>query len=515
MLAGNHWLAASFSSQSKRTIPSGMVHEEATIMQVLAPHNARSIETRLAKRSLKRRFASAFTLVELLVSMALTLIIVYAIAEFYARVGTSVRNGRALIELRGQLRNVSQKLQSDLNSMTVKGVPGVDEAAGLGYLEIHEGYRRDWDCDANGTADYQQAITDNWPSSSITDLLGDADDIISGTIQSSSAIYLGRVPASVSGNGVAQSRQAEFIWFVSFTDLDGDAEWDLNEPRELHRRQLVVMPELNSNPGVVGGPFTAPFAAADVRNTLASWYQNYDVSVRVESQSGGQFVLRANSLGDLSVRANRFAHQVTAGFPNRLDLVGAGGAADSLLGFMHPDFVIGRSIAVTPNTGASGEDLMMNNLLAFDVRLFDPTAPIYAHPTVGNEAVTPTDPDYPPATGTPIGRGAFVDLGHNRAASTFSGAPAAESGLGTETTYDTWTTLYERDGVDNRSLGHLDLGVNGIDDNNDGRVDEPAERDTLPPYGAPITGVQVRIRCQDITSRQVQQATVSADFIAD
>src|SRR6185295_6251929 len=55
----------------------------------------------------------AFTLVELLIAMALTLILVYAVAQFYAFVGESVRDGRAQIEMGGQLRAASQRLQDD------------------------------------------------------------------------------------------------------------------------------------------------------------------------------------------------------------------------------------------------------------------------------------------------------------------------------------------------------------------------------------------------------------------
>ena len=43
----------------------------------------------------RRGLSRAFTLIEMLIAMALTLILVYAIAEFYAYVGTTVKDGRA------------------------------------------------------------------------------------------------------------------------------------------------------------------------------------------------------------------------------------------------------------------------------------------------------------------------------------------------------------------------------------------------------------------------------------
>src|SRR3954451_24321067 len=41
----------------------------------------------------------AFTLIEMLIAMVLTLILVYAIAEFYAFIGDTVKDGRASIEM--------------------------------------------------------------------------------------------------------------------------------------------------------------------------------------------------------------------------------------------------------------------------------------------------------------------------------------------------------------------------------------------------------------------------------
>ncbi|HUE74435.1 MAG TPA: prepilin-type N-terminal cleavage/methylation domain-containing protein, partial [Pirellulaceae bacterium] len=47
----------------------------------------------------------AFTLLELLVAMALTLLLVYAMAEFYSYVGDTVRDGRAIVEMGSDIRN--------------------------------------------------------------------------------------------------------------------------------------------------------------------------------------------------------------------------------------------------------------------------------------------------------------------------------------------------------------------------------------------------------------------------
>src|SRR5438094_1233026 len=81
----------------------------------------------------------AFTLVEMLVAMALTLLLVYAIAQFYAIVGDAVKDGRSMIQLNQQLRAVVEKLKSDLDQITIPVVPWADDGGAAGYFEYKEG----------------------------------------------------------------------------------------------------------------------------------------------------------------------------------------------------------------------------------------------------------------------------------------------------------------------------------------------------------------------------------------
>ena len=64
-------------------------------------------------QAMRPRHARGFTLIELLIAMTLTLMLVYAVAQFYAYVGETVRDGRAQIEMGGQLRAATQRLQQD------------------------------------------------------------------------------------------------------------------------------------------------------------------------------------------------------------------------------------------------------------------------------------------------------------------------------------------------------------------------------------------------------------------
>ena len=59
----------------------------------------------------------------------------------------------------------------------------------------------------------------------------------------------------------------------------------------------------------------------------------------------------------------------------------------------------------------------------------------------------------------------------------------------------------------------VSIKANGIDDNNNGFVDEVAEQETSPPYPFPLRGLEIRIRCYEPASRQVRQVTVRHTFV--
>jgi hypothetical protein len=169
--------------------------------------------------------------------------------------------------------------------------------------------------------------------------------------------------------------------------------------------------------------------------------------------------------------------------------------------------------------GQAGEDIMQSNLLSFDVRAYDPTVAIKS---VSGLAVIPGDPGWTNASAVAIGMGAFVDLNYSSytgaASSTFSGPPQLKSQLGfapVMATYDTWSLYYERDGANQNGGVLTDEGTDGLDNDNINGVDDPGERETSPPYLAPLRGLQVRIRIYEPETRQVRQVSVTADFLPD
>jgi prepilin-type N-terminal cleavage/methylation domain-containing protein len=280
-----------------------------------------------------------FTLVEMLIAMVLTLIMVWAIAEFYARVGEAVKDNRAMIEQRGGLRSATQLLIADLTRHTVVPAPPVhDEVTpvpgttlllstiGAGYLVIFEGTCSDADpdgdmvidADSDGEPDLAELGANQAPlfieTTLVPNLLGENDDYIGLTIRSADEPFVApRVRSAVVGDtGILDvtatgapvtasdtSLLAEVAWWTSFTDdpllpsPPGPPPnlWNPGEPRTLHRRLLLVRPELNV---VHAGDtdYNGPYYFR-VDPTVFDYYtimQFGDVSIRPFTVSGSSYV---------------------------------------------------------------------------------------------------------------------------------------------------------------------------------------------------------------------------------
>jgi prepilin-type N-terminal cleavage/methylation domain-containing protein len=451
-------------------------------------------------RVLRKQARAAFTLVEMLIAMALTLILVYAIAEFYAYIGNAVRDGRATIEMGGQLRAATAQLNEDLQSLTLRPTPWIDRDTSSGYATFYEGPHSDTYPD--GTSDI---YSDTTPANNVpdiientngTNLVGDGDDVLAFTIRAKDVPFQAQVWDGMA-NVRVQSQFAEVVWYTTFADLNNNNTWEINEPRFLCRRQLLIVPGLNLR----------------MQGNLAQFRQTTEVSFHLNSSS--QPV--ANSLADLALRENRFGC-----------VAGATANSPHVLAWNPTNL---PTLNVYSFGGAKfGEDRVLANLLAFDVRVFDPLAPIYED--AGRvTALTPGDIGYrnllSSGSATAIGYGAFVDLNYNRTGmpgtSIFSGGPSAAFNIPAPTAmaptpynfvyWDTWPTYYEIHGPGTgRAYNGLDDAVGGVASNG---VDDPGERETQPPYFVPLRGIQVRIRMYEPQTRQMRQATVGADFIGD
>ena len=197
--------------------------------------------------------------------------------------------------------------------------------------------------------------------------------------------------------------------------------------------------------------------------------------------------------------------------------------------------------------------MILTNVLAFDVRVFDPSAPVRVN-AADDIALVPGDPGFA-AVPNVVANGAYVDLGWARDrgatdppvaniaphAPRFADLGDSRSGLRPTNrnagpcVYDTWSTHYESNGFnDDAETGDTvtDQGSDGLDNDSDGKVDEspfdadgdgtptnlgagddPGELETAPPYPAALRGIEVRLRCYEPSSLQVRQVTIRHSFV--
>jgi hypothetical protein len=250
---------------------------------------------------------AAFTLVELLVAMVLTLILVTAIAQFFAIIGDSVKDGRAMIEVSGRVRAAVNRLTEDLENITCRVAPWTDDGSDGGYFEYVEGRANDFDANGDLIADWTLMAASLNDGNTTT--FGDADDMLAFTVRSVDKPFTGRRVMPSNQTAIIHSEAAEVIWWTGFTDT-ADASgtvsgvWEAGEPRYVYRRQLLIQPSI----GQIGGDFPTLQGAYGV---LLTYFQNNDVSASVRAEQTGTGIayrIRANSLADLSRRENRFGH---------------------------------------------------------------------------------------------------------------------------------------------------------------------------------------------------------------
>ena len=510
------------------------------------------------------------TLIEMLIATAVSLILMAAVAQVFAAFSGAMSNGRSILETDSRLRNVARRLRDDLNGATTQMLPPRTPDQGEGYFEIIEGPINDLfrytseDRNANGSLESVEETGDGTfppppydrlgvtvngvldaPSLKVnTDLSSDIDDVLLFTTRSKITPFVGRSPT-----GTFESKTAEVAWFVRETPNTSNPQ-----TYTLYRKQLLVM-------GYVG---VAPFSTNNQMIFPGTWSgyfgQPCDISARREIGVGFDRLV-PSTLSDLTRRENRFLHNPTGdttgatfpyAFASDIDFdndgildtgedVNGNSATVTVLDFDHlssqpPDGL------VFDGTARRGEDIVLTNVLGFDVRVFDPAAPIQVE---ANTAIVPGDdvPDNattlgadhlnyftnPSSPGSPAdGTGAYVDLGNNVMANSlpsfsvnplFSNFGNSLSGLnGSATsrrTYCTWSTHYEANGIDEDGIDGTDQGTDGLDSSTplNSLVDESSEQETSPPYPYPLRGVEVRIRVYEPKSRQVRQVTVRHTFV--
>jgi len=560
----------------------------------------------LAQRySATSRHRRGVTLVEMMVAITVTLIMIVALTQAFQSISESVSDSRAMITITEATRKTAMTLQRDLDGLTVPARPWPESGSGLGYLEIVEGYGSDMNPQPTldlvpGTSTQEQISYQN--------LLGDFDDLIMFTSRSKDEPFVGRVQRKylrrMPGNNTPAMQEheavdsplAEVIWWTNFDSFDdaeqggappnglqdagegepvgqatsGKLDLDNNETIVLRRRNLLIRPDLNNANGDLGISVSGNTA----REVVSEFLANNDISVRFRLRPGTtDYYLAANTLADLTRRENRAGHWTFSNTGAYVSpLVGANGFnmlfallnrdSPPFLYRIGPDQQTSTQYTTDPNGNKSltGDATMLTNVLAFDIRVYDPQAPIVS---VDGVAMSPVPrlisgsrAAYPPPNGNGdydpsatwndqqgrtiryLGSGDFVDLNYAPSSgsnhSLFSGShfgaakalpmnvlwrlptdvnPGGAAPPYDAYTYDTWSWDYERDGLNNEPTGTTaDEGTDGIDNNNRNGVDDVDERETVPPYPHPLRGVQISIRVHDQSTRQVRQFSVVSDF---
>ena len=506
-----------------------------------------------------------FTLIEMLVAMALTLIMMAAVSRVFGVLGRTANDSRATIEMSGRLRAARNMLQIDLASTTCPTLPWTRPEAGAGYFEYVEGIRSDDASldDRDNVTGESLAIGEETlvggPTSIAADqlapikeeslvnrsTLGDYDDILMFTVRSRGEPFVGRGrvfdPDWI--DGTIESQVAEVIWFA----VENPADGSLGEPglRTIYRRVLLIAPTVN---------------LPEIADNL-EYYRKYDISARYESDDR-----IPNTLADLTKRENRFGHasrenafpNLSAMFPHPIDVTVIHPTPNDTNGAAYPIRPLrplGAPFNPRDPTDSSdperlGEDVVLTNVLAWDVRAFDSGAPLFQDTTT-SPVVAPGDPGYPrtpsnPPTGQPISFGAYVDLNYyvpnytpatdeptkifagRFDSATLSNVNTAfaqrwiESRFGRELksqlnvpTYDTWSFHYEHDGINQDRDFDIDEGTDGFDNDDNNGVDDIGERETSPPYPAPLRGIQVSIRVYEPDSRAIREVTIRQHFVPE
>lgn len=381
---------------------------------------------------------------------------------------------------------------------------------------------------------------------------GDMDDVLSLTTRQMDSPYRGKMlfsaPAIVAPeppfiSNVIESPMAEIVWWVEGLDENGDTQISTSE-RQIRRRVFLIRPDLSA--AIRATYLAMKTAGLSDAQALQVMLEQCDVSFHLEWDPtvgpGGSVVAIANSLADLA------SHRYTTtgslpGFPNAMFPVpsckritlgvcsrGNLGAERTLNSLAYPKVshyeAAFRPIAaysgMTDLKGRFGDDVMLSSVAAFDLRIFDPGAPLWLHAASGL-VVSPGDPGYASAAGgTPAGTGAFVDLNYanSEAVSWFSGPPSEFSGFfqvnAAGTTYSTLLTAYDTvSPVKNNTMDGIDSDGNGVVDDPGELAAEVANFYMSPPYANQLRGLQVSVRVYDEDSKQIRQMKASAAFAND
>ena len=410
-----------------------------------------------------RSISSAYTLVELLVALALSLLLLLAVTELLGRVGGAMNDTRSAMSTSTHLHEVAMLLRQDLSlipqSLATKPIkiadPGAETSDQEGYLEITEG---------PDTTDHHPFVNERGDRD---DTVGDVDDMIGFTVLATRMRGLNPVDMSFRGvlyNGeelrIAERESAEVNWFVRgntlyrrirlIDDQRADVE-DVNTLIKLARRERRF-----GHDTLAANSFPYPRYLFDsITNKPTDWY--FLRMPTLEETLHGDWEPGNIPKTFVTEVSNPNLWEQPYFFPSLQDKW-----SGSLKQFVHL-----YDDPPTPRHVRAGEDVVLTNVLSFDIKLWCPHEK------------------------------EFFDLGDSRSTTWNDGENPGWTNKDDPSdtrrlprTWDSWTRKYSDDYPEYAN----DKGI------------------VMPPYAKPLEAIQITIRCFDPASRAVKQVTVVHRF---
>jgi type II secretory pathway pseudopilin PulG len=437
---------------------------------------------------MKRR--QGFTIVELLVAMALIIFIMAILSNAFIQATNTFRNLKAVGDMAERLRAATQSLQRDLADDHFEGKKRLSDPNFWLNGPPSQGYFRIWQgsastivtegLDTSGIGSYRSidhalAFTIRRRGDQLSDFLsaGGGMAALSLTPTGVSPYFFGPAEARYQTNAAYNYQWGEVAWFLQpqidpqtgVQDVAVD-QTGLLTPTPLYtlfRRQRLLVPDNTAIPGPVPATQMSQFLETSCWNNGGNIYFNGPIDTTVPARRFG--MLRASPAGIPNV----------PGYPTSMNPypnVGYPSISQQLT-------ALGQS-----NPALNGSDIQLTDVISFDVRILTPRVTNGIDPFVT------------------LWQAPFTTLSTSGGIN--NGNPAFFPMLNTgPMVFDTWSNL--EDGLANYSTWNLP-GIPGLPNSS------PNPHHSIPLWngtsGPLIQAIQISIRIWDAKTNQSRQVTV-------
>ncbi|GHT23909.1 hypothetical protein FACS189419_08430 [Planctomycetales bacterium] len=392
----------------------------------------------------------AFTLVELMVAMAISLILLLGVVEMFRSVAGTMNETRSALNMSANMEQTAALLRQDLSMIPeslatkpyrmVNSLENISDAGNdEGYLEIIEGKS------AAGTYDEDDKT------------VGDVDDVIAFTTKHNiSNPYRGYV-----GNDIAERSQAEIIWFMRGTTLFRRVR--LIDDQAADTTGILTVSDLsdrNKRYGHYGIFPGSSYAYANFSND--SLDRLYWLRLPVIEETLNDAWHADNTWAATYIPPATPVDLWKTRYP--------GGGLDPKTGSL-------SVFAANPRNVRTGEDIVMTNVISFDIKIWDKDQQQYVD---------------------------IIDDGIERETDSSDTLDYVDYTL--PNVFDSWTEKYQ---IEFASAP----GTAGAAFNDTDRLKTDIKNWKYPPpYVKELKGLQITLRCFDPESRSVKQITVIHSF---